>query len=145
MSETALRTSVWTGCFLAATLALSGCGRSEAGYGAMKGKVTVGGQPLERGRILFMPVGGPTVSAAIRDGDYSIPLSEKLIVGESRIEVEGTPDLGFAFDDEEAFIRRKGAPLPPNPIPPEFNRKSILRAPVKPGENTLNIAIPELP
>jgi len=140
------RAQVCLGCFLAITLtATSGCGSREPEFGAVKGRVTVGDKPLARGRILFLPVGpstGATVSAVIRDGEYSIPLSERLVVGESRIEVDGAPDLGFELDDEEAFAKRGGAPMPPNPIPKEFNRKSILRAPVKPGENILNVAIP---
>lgn len=140
-----MTSKICLGCLLAVTLVVTaGCGSRDPAFGAVKGRVTVGEKPLTRGRIFFLPVdpSGPTVSAVIRDGEYSIPLSEHLIVGESRIEVDGSPDLGFELDDEEAFAKRGGAPMPPNPIPPEFNRKSILRAPVKPGENTLNVAIP---
>jgi hypothetical protein len=52
-------------------------------------------------------------------------------------------DLGFALDDEAAFARRGGRPLPPNPIPPAFNRNSKLVIEIKPtDENVLDVTVP---
>ena len=65
------------------------------------------------------------------------------VVGQNRVEVEGDLNLGFAIDDEAAFAKRGGRPLPPNPIPAAFNSQSTLTADVKSGEtNTFDVAIP---
>jgi hypothetical protein len=133
---------------LALGIGLSGgCGTGDGlTRGPVKGRVTVGGQPLAKGRILFLPVApstGPTVSAAIVNGNYELPSREGPIVGPNRVEVEAELDLGFAIDDEAAFAKRGGRPLPPSPIPPSFNRNSTLVIEIKPhGENVLDVSVP---
>jgi hypothetical protein len=108
--------------------------------------VTVGGQPLAKGRILFLPVApnqGPVVSAPVVSGDYELPPREGPVAGPNRVEVEAEIDLGFALDDEAAFAQRGGRPLPPNPIPPAFNRNSTLVIEIKPDdENVLDVSVP---
>jgi hypothetical protein len=123
----------------------AGCGGDGLARAPIKGQVTIGGQPLASGRILFMPVApnkGPTVSAPIVAGEYTLSRKDGPVAGQNRVEVEANPDLGFAIDDEAAFARR-GRPLPPNPVPLEFNRNSTLTVEVKPSEdNTYNVTIP---
>lgn len=127
-------------------VALAGCGTGGPSRASIAGKVTVGGQPLAAGRILFIPVApnqGPTTSAAIVAGEYKIPQKEGAVVGQNRVEVEADLNLGFAIDDEAAYAKRGGRPLPPNPIPPQFNRDSTLVCEVKPGvENKFDVTIP---
>lgn len=138
------------GCWLLAVIAVAiaatwGCGRTGPARGAVQGHVTVGGQPLAHGRILFLPQtaeGGPVVTAAIQDGHYVLSSSEGPTLGLHRVEVEGELKLGFALDDEQAYAQRKGAPLPPNPIPPQFNQQSTLSTVIKAGENVFDVAIP---
>lgn len=142
---TVARPQVWQCLFLLVTIAMTGgCGQDGLPRGAVKGRVTVGGQPLTRGRILFLPQNppGPAVTAMIQDGAYELPSSKGPLVGQNRVEVEGELNLGFALDDEQAFAKRQGAPLPPNPIPPQFNRQSTLSTEVKDGENVYDVTIP---
>ena len=133
---------------LAAIIVLSsGCGQGDGlTRGPIKGRVTVGGQPLAKGRILLLPVApstGPTVTAPIVNGEYQLTDREGPIAGPNRVEVEAEMDLGFAIDDEAAFARRGGRPLPPNPIPAAFNRDSNLVIEIKPDdENVLDVSIP---
>jgi len=131
-------------CVVAATLA--GCGHSGPQRALVAGKVTVGGKPLAKGRILFVPQApnqGPATSAIIVAGEYRIPKSEGAVCGQNRVEVEADLNLGFAFDDEAAYAKRGGRPLPPNPIPPQYNRDSTLVAEVNAGQdNTYNVTIP---
>jgi hypothetical protein len=125
-------------------LALCGCGDGLS-RSTISGKVTVGGAPLKAGRILFIPVPplqGPTASAAVIDGSYAIPVREGPVAGTHRVEVEAELPLGFPIDDEAAFARRGGGPLPPNPIPLEFNRQSQLTTTIKPGKNTFDVTVP---
>jgi hypothetical protein len=123
-----------------------GCGGDGLARAPITGSVTIGGQPLVSGRILFMPLApsqGPTVSAPIIDGAYTLARKEGPVTGTNRVEVEADLHLGFAIDDEAAFAQCGGRPLPPNPIPPEFNRQSQLTVEVKSGEdNTFNVTIP---
>jgi hypothetical protein len=119
-------------------VALAGCGETTPQRAPVAGKVTVGGQPLAKGRILFIPLSpnqGPTTSAAIVAGEYKIPKAEGAVVGQNRVEVEADWNLGFAIDDEAAYAKRCGQPLPPNSIPPQYNRESKLVAEVKAGQD----------
>ncbi|MCI0359815.1 MAG: hypothetical protein L0211_15165 [Planctomycetaceae bacterium] len=129
-----------------ALISASGCGQSGLPRGAVKGHITIGGQPLGKGRILFLPIApskGPAVSATIVNGEYQLERREGPIAGANRVEVEADLNLGFAIDDEAAFARRGGRPLPPNPVPAEFNRNSKLVIEIKPREqNSLDISVP---
>jgi hypothetical protein len=124
----------------------AGCGGDGLNRGAVAGRVTVGGAPLAKGRILFVPIApnsGPAASAVVVDGQYTLDRSTGPIVGQNRVEVEAEVDLGFAIDDEAAFAARGGKPLPPNPIPPAFNKQSTLAVEIKPGETTsFDVAVP---
>jgi hypothetical protein len=112
----------------------------------IQGNVTVGGKPLAAGRILFTPIApnqGPAASARIEAGLYKLEADQGPVTGQNRVEVEADLNLGFALDDEAAFAKRGGRPLPPNPIPPAFNSQSTLTADVKWGaKNTYDISIP---
>lgn len=126
-----------------AMICTTGCSHSGPPRGAVKGRVTIGGQPLVKGRILFLPAKGPTVSAVVENGAYELPHHQGPVAGINRVEVEGEIKLGFAIDDEAAFAQRGGRPLPPNPVPAEFNRRSQLELAVEAGaEHTFDIAIP---
>jgi hypothetical protein len=126
--------------------ALAGCGKSGPARAPIQGMVTVGGRPLAAGRILFRPLApstGTAASAAIKDGVYRLPAGEGPVVGPNRVEIEAGLHLGFALDDEAAYAKRGGRPLPPNPIPPQFNRQSQLVVEVKTGEeNRYDLYIP---
>ena len=126
-----------------AMMCASGCGQSGLPRGAVKGRVTIGGQPLASGRVLFLPSQGPTVSAVIVNGEYQLPRHEGPAAGANRVEVEADMNLGFAIDDEAAFTKRGGRPLPPNLVPAAFNRDSKLTIDIRCGEDhSLDISIP---
>ena len=124
----------------------AGCGASGPARSAVEGTVTVGGQPLPAGRVIFTPVGrnvGPAVTVRVNAGRYQTDKATGPVVGKNRVDVEADLDLGFALDDEEAFARRGAAPIPPSPIPPEFNVTAQLNVEIKPGEvNTYDIPVP---
>jgi hypothetical protein len=129
----------------AVSLLALGCGETGPARAPVAGKVTVDGKPLAAGRVLFTPQApnhGPTTSARIANGEYKLPKEEGPVVGQNRVEVEADLNIGFALDDEAAFAKR-GKPLPPNPIPPAFNRDSTLSLEVKPGiENVYDVSVP---
>ena len=126
--------------------ALAGCGSSGPPRAAIHGRVTAGGQPLAAGRILFTPIApskGPATSARITGGEYQLTAKDGPVVGKNRVQVEADLNLGFELDDEAAFAQRGGAPLPPNPIPPEFSTHSTQTVEVKDEDNTYDVTIPQ--
>jgi hypothetical protein len=126
---------------------LSGCGDSGPPRAAIEGEVTIGGEPLKSGRIIFAPQApteGPATTVAIVNGHYCVERANGPLVGQHLVRIESDPDLGFALDDEEAFVAHAGArPLPPSPIPPEFSHRSQLMVEVKADqENKFDVPIP---
>jgi hypothetical protein len=125
-----------------------GCGRSGPDLQPVSGLVTVNQRPLEAGRILFRPLGGTegkATSAGIQQGEFTVTCQDGLVPGKYRVEIEAAVDLGFAIDDDVAFAQRGRKPLPPNPVPPKFNRDSTLTASVAPGDNNIlefNLDVP---
>ena len=133
---------------LAILLVSAGCGSSGPPRAAIHGRVTASGQPLAAGRILFTPVHpnkGPATSARVVNGEYQLTTKDGPIVGANCVQVEADLNLGFELDDEAAFAQRGGAPLPPQPIPPEFNLNSTQVVQVKADEvNAYDVTIPQL-
>lgn len=69
---------------------LSGCGDANPlGRKAISGKVTLDGQPLERGSVTFVPLaeGGVGSGAVITDGTLSIPAAKGLPPGEYLVRI----------------------------------------------------------
>lgn len=138
------------GCWgsIAVWALFAGCGRGDGlERAAVKGRVTVAGQPLAKGRILFRPLPptqGPTVSTLVSEGGYELAEKDGPVVGRQRVEVEAELPLGFAIDDEAAFAKTGGRPLPVNPIPPAFNTQSTLVTEIKPGENSFDVSVPAM-
>ena len=133
-------------CLAMHSLLHGGCGDVGPQRAAVEGEVTVGGQPLKSGRILFLPVPptvGPATSLVIARGTYRSDRGGGPLVGSHRVELEATLELGFALEDEEAFVRRAEAKLPAQLIPPEFNRQSRLTATIEDGQaNRYDVTIP---
>lgn len=111
-------------------LAASGCG-SEA---KVSGKVTLDGQPLESGTIMFVPADGKgqPQSGEIKNGQYSVnvePGSKIVQITSSKVvgqkpRYENSPNS--PIDDISEQI-----------VADEYNTKSTLKANVKAGSSEL--------
>src|SRR5437870_5452155 len=65
-----------------------GCGDSGPQRAPIKGKITIAGQPLAAGQILFVPIAptvGPATSAAIKNGEFALKKNQGPIVGTHRV------------------------------------------------------------
>lgn len=138
--------SLPSGLPLLAAFFAAGCGSSGPARAPVEGTVTIAGQPLPAGRIIFTPVSpnsGPAVTARIAAGGYRATKANGPVVGKNRVEVEADLNLGFALDDEEAFAKRGAVQLPPSPIPPEFGVNSQISVEVLPGKtNKFDVVVP---
>src|SRR5438094_3135175 len=86
---------------------LVGCGHDPNARQAVSGTVYFKGQPLDQGRIHFVPTNkGPSeTGATIENGKYTIPRDLGLVPGTYKVSV-------YSYD-------RKGAKVPSNEIPGE--------------------------
>jgi hypothetical protein len=109
---------------VAVALAAAGCGGSES---EVSGTVTVDGQPLKEGDIIFEAADGSVTPAAgkIVDGKYSLkilPGPKKVRINASRPTRKPDPVMGAAA--RESMIAA------------EFNEQTRLTADIKAGRQT---------
>jgi hypothetical protein len=131
-------------------LLVAGCSKESgpARFG-VSGDVTFDNQPIESGAISFIPVegtAGPVAGGRIDDGKYQIEPADGPVPGKYRVEIVATRHTGKHV---EAGIA--GAVSGPSAmasteeiqmfIPPQFNKKSILTAEIKEGDNKANFAL----
>ena len=129
-----------TGCAVALAfgLAPAGCGgaRDDLPREPVSGEVTLEGEPLTKGAILFRPSGGtgPTTDAGglIRDGSYSISRGEGPVPGSYKVLITEEVDRAPAQAPGGELNLRPEAKT--SRISKKYNTQSILVATVKPGE-----------
>ncbi len=153
-----MRRRVFAG-FLMAVL-LAGCGGPR--LGKVSGRVTLGGQAVTEGVILFHPESGPAAVGAIRpDGTYTLTTvkpGDGAVIGPHRVAIQATRvSPGHLADaksiDEE--IARSGKSVPGGKVlvagtvtwvvPEKYSQveTSGLTAAVHPGSNVVNFDLPK--
>ena len=115
-----------------ALLVLAGCGDSGPAEYDVTGSVTLDGQPIEKGEILFLPANlqGTSQAGQIVNGKYECRVSE----GSKRVEITATRESPTPAAD--------GLPNYVSYIPAAYNSQSTLTAEVKPdGDNTFTFTL----
>jgi hypothetical protein len=109
---------------LLAGLAAAGCSRDEPLYPA-SGVVTLDGQPIDTGDILFVSLNGPRGpdSAKITGGKYELMTT----AGKKRVEISASKIRPGGARGAE------GEPVPEEYIPARYNTESQLSAEVTAG------------
>lgn len=137
----------------ASLLFVSGCGGQPNFQRApVGGVVSLDTKPLKSGMVRFIPTGtnkGPAAVAMVKEGRFELAQVNGPVAGQLRIEIEATGFEGFEIDDEVAYAERaaKGSsPIPPNPIPPQYNKNSTLtiQVPLE-GDRNLNFILESQP
>lgn len=125
---------------LAVAIALSaftGCGSEGR---AISGEVTVDGQPVEDGAILFVPDGGGAdrseVGASIVNGKYSVEDGRGPKPGKYKVQIRWMKKTGRKYQGADGVEDEKVQALPPR-----FNTETTLTAEVKGGKNTINFPL----
>jgi hypothetical protein len=128
-------------CLMFAAL---GCGGSDGRY-PVSGDVTLQGQPLASGAILFESAdGGSRNGTTITDGKYSLPASQGLLPGTYTVRVSAVQSQAEAGPPgppgpEAAAIERSNKDV----VPDEYNARSTLKHEVGPDKPTeFDIAVP---
>jgi hypothetical protein len=120
---------------LTACLALTAAGCGGGGDGpklySVSGKVTLDGEPVKEGRILFRMTGGNgrSYSAPITDGSYEL----KSEAGSAAVEITASRIIPGKID------KSNGTPEPVGEmyIPKKYNSETTLKADVKESSNTI--------
>lgn len=128
-------------------LLLAGCG-GEGPFerAAVEGIVTLDGQPLEAGTIVFEPAPGtpgPKAAAQITGGRYALPAAAGPAVGSHKVRITAKdPGMPGPQDDRLAFDPSLAAELipadPAPPLPARYNTATTLAAEVAGVFNTLD-------
>lgn len=113
----------------------SGCGKQQSTVERIQveGKVTLDGNPIEKGVITFIPAGkGATAGAEIKSGQFKIPQDQGPSPGEYRVEIDSSVPTGKKIldTDGETMVDEFK-----NGVPPRFNRQTELTVTLKNGEN----------
>lgn len=115
--------SVSAACLLLTT---AGCGGEGVPRAAISGHVTLDGQPLEEGGILFTPLAaGPSASASIEQGKYEISQADGPGPGEYRVQIRAYRSTGKQITDPASGIAEEQRV---SIIPPRYNSRSTLTA-----------------
>ncbi len=108
---------------------LFGCGDEQNRCVIVKGKITYAGQPIEDGRVRFVPqLNTPrgTSFALIRQGEYRCDYRGGVSVGRHRVEI-------VAFDPNDHSLGGPGVPPRRQLIPSKYNDKSELTITIADG------------
>ncbi len=138
------RTDVSRGSLIALACTLSlvgltGCGGAErSGHrAAVKGQVTLDGQPLAKGAIKFSPLEGTSgvvTGVPIEDGHFDLPEEIGAAVGWNRIEITAMKKTGKMVPDP--FSPGTKVEMETSAVAARFNTGSTLKLEVKPGVNS---------
>ncbi len=112
---------------------LAGCGGSGDGLPRepISGKVSLNGQPIEKGMITFVLKNAPepVVTALIEKGEFQLPRAEGPIAGSHGVSIWAKGPTGKTVknpDDPEQTV-----PEMKDLVPPQYNLNSTLTADVK--------------
>lgn len=117
-----------------AMMLAGGCGSGDGlDRQAVRGRVTLDGEPLARGSILFEPATddvGTAVGGTIRDGRFAIARADGPVPGNYLVRI-------YASTGTQAPPPEGGSAVMPRPmverVPGRYNANTVLRAEIPPG------------
>jgi hypothetical protein len=121
---------------MVAAACLAGCGESGRGGLEVTGLVTLDGQPMQEGSVVFVPLAsGHKTAGKITAGQFRIPASDGPIPGSYRVEVYAPDASPVPLDDPLAYAQSAPRLPPANPVASRFNTQSELTAEVAAGRD----------
>lgn len=131
-----------------AILAMVGCGGGSGGKLEVSGKVTLEGQPLKDGSIMFVPLDkeGTQGAGAIDSGNYKIPSKHGLKPGKYLVQItsgDGVTRADGGGNEEAGGPGGSTNIVSVDRVPEDWNVSSKQQVEVKSsGKNVFDFAIP---
>jgi hypothetical protein len=117
---------------------ITGCGAASST--PIHGKVTLDGEPVINGTIVFLSedTKGPKAAAAIENEAYSLSPHDKLPVGKYRVEISWQKPTGKKVPSADPGITIDETR---EAVPAKFNTNSTLIADIGSGDSEKNFAL----
>lgn len=138
--------------FVLLAVSAAGCGGGDGlGRVAVKGSITLNGDPVPNGVIRFKPAAGtegPMANTMITDGQYGIPKDQGPVAGEYEVRVQAYADPNATTTTTEPVRAAVASDkLNSKTSPDDPGNGSAPAVPQSPEESqrTFNVTIPELP
>jgi hypothetical protein len=120
-------------------VSMAGCGASGGAPCEVKGSVTLNGERVENGTIVFEPTGqgGARGGATISKGTYQISLDRGMFAGSFTVRISGIRETGETESPFETFEGESDAEIAKVEefIPHQYNSSSSLQVTLEAGEN----------
>ena len=130
----------WLVIFGCLALSATGCGNSSGRY-PVSGDVTLQGQPLASGAIIFEGADGSRGGTTIADGKYALPAAQGLLPGSYTVRVSAvqSQEVTGPPGPEAAAIEKANKDI----VPDAYNARSTLKHEAGPDKpDHFDIAIP---
>ena len=116
---------------LGCLISTSGCGKSSSS--SVHGKVTLDGENVTEGNIVFLSQGtsGPKAAAAIAEGVYSLSPQDKLLPGTYRVEISWRKPTGRKIPAADPGVTVDETR---ESVPAKYNTESTLTAEIGSGD-----------
>jgi hypothetical protein len=126
-------------CFVLIVLAVQGCGSGKPKLAEVEGKVTIGGQPLDKAMIYFSPAEGGRTSSGMTDagGHYVLSFGSDepgAVLGKHKVTI--TTYEAPQSDDSGKMIGGI-----PERVPAKYNKQSTLEKEVTSGAQTIDFQL----
>lgn len=122
--------------------AVMGCGGLQRA--AVEGEVTVNGEPLPEGTIVFVGLDGtaPSAGAAIVDGAYAVPAAQGPVAGDYQVQVRAFRRTGRRVwdgmgDERASSLAKHMVEEMEAFVPARYNDQSELRTTITAGKVNL--------
>jgi hypothetical protein len=125
---------------LAACLVLVAAGCEKKSSPAAHGHVTLDGEPVAIGNIVFLPesMKGPKAAAAIENGAYALSPQDKLLPGKYRVEISWRKPTGKKIPSADPGITIDETR---EAVPAKYNTESTLIAQIAAEDSEKNFTL----
>lgn len=126
-----------------ALLVAPGCGPGSGGRLPVQGAVTLDGEPVDEGVIVFLPAGGADAAnragGPIKAGRYAIPARQGLLPGKYRVEIRWNQKTGrqISVPGDAPNMMDETRQV----VPARYNTRSELTADVMSGSTAFDFAL----
>ena len=130
---------------LALTLQLIGCdGGGEVRRAEIRGEVSLDGELVPNGSIVFLPASGnsgPSAGGSIQDGRYMISRDDGPALGTNHVEIRALRKTGRKIRSPDPLSGDRLIDERRESVPARYNTESVLEVEIQSGKNEFNFSL----